>query len=430
MKRVIVDNDDALLSLTAFESLPDEMVSEILRYVLHDVGNSFEQFKAAVEMRMTSVRLRNLIDFGILGSVSGLSDELYAEVDDNLISFFPGLRSLTCYSIETQTTVRFFDSFTRLELLFVSPEDNLTDMALRRLTTLRTLVFNADRDEERRRKRRDYISNHGIETLTNLTSLGLDSDSWIDDTGILPSAPFLESLSLRGMSVGGSSFASMTRLRELSLGRETRINDDAISLVAPTLESLTVDGSPFIGKSFIGMTQLRELSARNFFFAWSYLPSLAGRLTKLTLDNVDIDDEDDPYAILNLTRLNELTLDGKKTPVTNTVLAQMTWLTALTIIGCDSIKDEGLIPLCHMRNLQVNHRITGNALVNMRNSLEDLMLQEISQIRWSDLVQCASLKVVHVYSFDDLDAPMTQEALEKETGVDFSVYGSFYDDID
>ena len=135
MKR---DIEAGVLFFTAFESLPQDMVLVILHHTLGNTGKLLEQFKAALKIRMTSVRLRNLIDVGVFGKVSKLSREVYDVIKDDLITFFPGLRRLECYKISEQITVRFFDSFTHLEYL-QTKQDTLTDVALRRLTTLHTL---------------------------------------------------------------------------------------------------------------------------------------------------------------------------------------------------------------------------------------------------------------------------------------------------
>lgn len=407
--------DGALLSLTEFENLPDDVVLEILRHALDNVSNSLEQLKAALDIRMTSVRLRDLIDFEILGKVSELSAEVSSVMNDEMIALFTGLRRIDTLYIEAYNiTESFYASFTRLEFLRVRQYD-ITDDALRQLTTLRTLEFQeVDTLSE-------FISNRGIETLTNLTTLRLDRDTFIDDDGLLPLAPFLEDLTLIGTSIEGECFRSMTRLVSLRLDMACSIYEYNLSYVAPTLEFLSVSGynSLFTLRSFDTMTRLVELSVAGDFYAWRYLPALAGTLTKLSLHNVTLGRDDDPRTILSLTRLNDLMLNGRKTPVTNTILAQMTSLTKLDIGVSDSINNQALIPLSQMRDLEVNHAITGEALVNMQKSLEVIRLKMFGKIRWTDLAKCESLKIVHVIDFASLHAPKSQEVLEKETGIKF-----------
>lgn len=407
--------DGALLSLTEFENLPDDVVLEILRHALDDVGNSLEQFKAALDIRMTSVCLRDLIDFEILGKVSELSAEVSSVMNDVMIALFTGLRRLdTLYTEIYNIRQNFYASFTRLEFLRVR-QDDITDDELRKLTTLRTLEF------EENDILLGFISNRGIETLTNLTALRLDRDTYIDDDGLLPLAPFLEDLTLIRTSIQGESFRSMTRLVSLQLKDAHDIEEYNLSYVAPTLEYLSVAGrnSLFTLRSFDTMTRLVELSVADDFYAWHYLPALAGTLTKLSLHDVTIGRDDDPRIILSLTRLNDLMLNGRQTPVTNTILAQMTSLTKLDIGVSGSINDQALIPLCQMRDLEVNHFITGEALVNMHKSLEVIRLKMFGEIRWVDLAKCESLKIVHVIDFDSLHASKPQEVLEKETGIKF-----------
>jgi hypothetical protein len=120
-----------------------------------------------------------------------------------------------------------------------------------------------------------------------------------------------------------------------------------------------------------------------------------------------------------LTRLSDLVLIGSHSIVTNTILSQITSLTKLDIGVSDSITNEGLIPLRHIRELEVNYRITGEALVNMRESLEMITLKMFGKIHWVDLVRCVALKIIHVPSFAYLNAPMSQEAIERETGITF-----------
>lgn len=405
----------ALLSMTEFENLPNDVVLEILRHALDNIGNSRQQFEAALEIRATSVRLRNLIDFEILGKVSELSVEVYRLMNDDSIALFPGLRCLETWPLdETDLTERFYASFTRLEILRVR-QTQITDDALRRLTTLRTLEF------EEVDTLSEFITNEGIETLTNLTALRLDRDTFIDDDGLLPLAPFLEDLTLIGTSIEGESFRYMTRLVSLQLDMACSIYEHNLSYIAPTLESLSVSGynSLFTLRSFDTMTRLVELNVADDFYAWRYLPALAGTLTKLSLHNVTLGRDDDPRTILSLTRLNNLMLNGRKTPVTNTILAQMTSLTKLDVGVSDSINDQALIPLSQMRDLEVNHLITGEALVNMQKSLEVIRLKVFGKIRWTDLAKCESLKIVHVIDFASLNAPKSQEVLEKETGIKF-----------
>lgn len=409
MKRGI---EPGVLSLMAFESLPQDVVLEILHHALDDAGKSLKQFKAALEIRMTSVRLRNLIDVEVLGNVSELSYEVYGVINDELITFFSGLRRLECWQIKPQTTERFFDSFTRLEYL-QTRQDALNDVALRRLTTLHTLVLDESYSL--------HITGYGVETLTNLTTLHIARDSWNGDTGLLPLSPFLKHLTLMGSCIGGLSFASMSRLESLCIGAESRIDDSDLSLVGSTLETLSLMRCFFVGGDcFTTMTRLGELFIQGDSYLLSKLPILSDTLTKLSLCDVSMDNHRDATSdILSLTRLSDLVLIGSHSIVTNTILSQITSLTKLDIGVSDSITNEGLIPLRHMRELEVNYRITGEALVNMRESLEMITLKMFGKIHWVDLVRCVALKIIHVPSFAYLNAPMSQEAIERETGITF-----------
>lgn len=409
MKRGI---EAGALSLMEFESLPEDVVIEILRHALDDAGKSLMQFKVALKIRMTSVRLRNLIDVEVLGNVSELSREVYNVMNDELITFFPGLLRLECWYIRAKITERFFDSFTRLEYL-ETRQDCLTNVALRRLTTLHTLTLEKSYSLR--------VTGYGVETLTNLTALHIARDSWNDDTGFLLLSPFLKHLTLMDRSIGGLSFSSMSRLESLSIGTESHIDDYDLSLVGPTLETLSLLTCFFVGGNcFTTMTRLRELLIEGDSHVMSKLPILSDTLTKLSLFNVSLENHRDATRdILSLTRLSDLLLTGNESIVTNKILSQITSLTKLDIGVSNSITDEGLIPLRHMRELEVNSLITGKALVNMHESLEVITLKMFGKIRWVDLVQCVALKTIHVHSFDYLDAPMSQEAIERETGITF-----------
>lgn len=425
------------------DDLDDESIVALLELFYARRETDIEEFRALAEWRLVSARYRRLIDRRIWPRMQSLPDDLSAELDDEILALFPGLRSLKLlqfhftvrtmyediyrtYRKVSDTALQRLNALVELRIvetgidapdvdtLFVPPP--LADPEVASLTQLTTLHIVCG-------AHRSTLTTHCVTGLTRLTDLycGSDMDCTLSDFLLLTR---LTRLHLDDTSIDDDLPLpyTLTALTDLTIGHDLG-NDSLRHLVHLTRLVFVAIGDAnerVTAHGLAHLTNLRELSLDEVAFypehddgswddlslpllqrltpgwcpLWRSVPNLP-QLTALDLQyTMNITD----LELARLTQLRELTFnfvsdedagpDGVPgaAQLGPAALAPLTRLETLDLQRNERIDDAALVPLISLRRLDASDtKLVTGACFRALRQLRYLQMKG-SAIRLASLV--------------------------------------------
>ena len=364
-KRSFEQTPSAKLNLV--ETLPDDMLMEILLFTFHDVANNTKVMRDAINTRETSLRLRWLIDRYILSVVTELKDDsVLIEMDDDDLALFTGLQTLR--------VSRLYNVFRDDNV--VIRVSKLTDVGLTRVSPhLRLLEVYGD-----------LFTDVGFATLSKLEELVIMENNVLSDKG-LGELSQLKRLEIKGKSnLDGTSFKNLASLKSLYLYDNESIETKALLFLSRSLIDLTIKYKTLL----------------------SYDPGLS-----------------------TMTKLESLTISDPKiirmpSFCSNQSLLVLPGLTQIKLFNVSEITNEGLANLTRLRVLDVDYgtRITCSGTRPFVNTLEELRIdKDFTDAPEECMALFPKLKLVSLFTFMASNELIIKwEDATKKRGVELYAY--------
>ena len=285
--------------------LPDDVVVEILFYAFPAVGECNLDTKRACRARLTSPRIKSLIDRYLFGPVRKLSHDVLCILDDRNAPLFHGLKKLKLFETCPLLSERTLKSMTGLESLTLFSSDHAGDEIVQALTNLRKLVLYSYESISCLQADKKHVTLKSLRMLTRLETLVVMGRRTIHDESIAPLHQ-LRHLHVGYVPIEGYCFASLTRLERLYLNNTNVKEENLGSLVH--LKRLGLGCNKFLtDNSLSTLTGLVNLTLENGEISGDALLPFRDTLEVIKLDYRSIVEW---HSLKECRNLKEVHLDG------------------------------------------------------------------------------------------------------------------------